>query len=112
MIIIQSVLLLVLFLVELGALAAFGYWGFHIDKGLLVNIVAGIGAPLAVAILWGLFIAPKASIPVTPPLRAALQIIVFTLAAAALYTAGQKQPAAVFLVIAWVDWALVLALKL
>ncbi|GGD87241.1 YrdB family protein [Paenibacillus nasutitermitis] len=112
MIMIQSVLLLVLFLVELGSLAAFGYWGFHMDKGMLMKILLGIGTPLVVAIIWGTFIAPKASIPVSLPLRALLQLIVFTLAAAALYAAGQKQLAVGFLAVALLDWTLVHAMKL
>jgi len=112
MIMIQSALLLVLFLVELGSLAAFGYWGFHIDKGMLMKVLLGIGLPLAVAVFWGTFVAPKASIPVSLPLRAVLQLTVFTLAAAALYAAGQKPLAIGFLAAALLDWTLVHAMKL
>jgi hypothetical protein len=48
MIILQGAALLILFLVELAALAAFGYWGFHFDKGLILKFALGIGTPLLI----------------------------------------------------------------
>lgn len=50
------------FILELILLLSLGYWGFHLDQGLLLKIAAGIGLPLAAAILWGMFISPKATL--------------------------------------------------
>ncbi|WP_311771740.1 DUF2568 domain-containing protein [Cohnella lubricantis] len=61
---------------------------------------------------WGTFVAPKASIPVSPHLRAALQLIVFALAAAALYFSGRHSWAAALIVAAVIDWGCVYVLKL
>lgn len=96
MIVIQSALLLLVFLLELAGLAAYGYWGFHADRGVAVKIALGIGVPLLVAVFWGIFLAPKASVPVPFALRLILKTIVFGLAAAALYAAGRGKLAISF----------------
>jgi hypothetical protein len=90
MLIIKWIILLVFFLVELAAIFAYGYWGFHIDRGWILRIVLGIGTPLLVAVIWGMFVAPKASHPVSNPVKALIQFAVFTVAAFALYSSGQK----------------------
>jgi len=45
------------FVLELYALVALAYWGFHTADG-GVQWLLGVGAPLAT--VWGLFISPKA----------------------------------------------------
>ncbi|MBB6673547.1 YrdB family protein [Cohnella nanjingensis] len=109
---IQAVILGVLFLVELAALAGLGYWGFHVKQGIAIRILLGIGTPLLTAVVWGLFIAPKATFPVTIPVRAVLQLMVFGLSAAALYASGRTGLAAAFAAVALVDMILVYSLKL
>ncbi len=47
------------FLLELGALAAVAYWGFTTNDGVL-RWALGIAAPVAVAVVWWLFVSPKA----------------------------------------------------
>jgi hypothetical protein len=78
------------FLMKLCGLAAFSYWGFHLNRSWLINILFGIVTPLLVAIFWGAFVAPKASYPVSIPLRIVLQLIVFAFAIAALYFSGKS----------------------
>ena len=58
MLILKSTNLAVRFLLEFGALGALGYCGFQLDRGPLVKIALGIGAPLLAAVLWGMFVAP------------------------------------------------------
>ncbi|NBD24274.1 YrdB family protein [Paenibacillus glycinis] len=103
---------LIFFLLELCALAAFCYWGFHL-KGAehWVRALTGIGSPVLVAVLWGTFIAPKASIPVSASIRFVLQLIVFGSAAAVLYLSGQHKLATLFLLVAIVEVVLSRALK-
>lgn len=78
---------------ELCALAALGYWGTHTGGGPLAKTALGIGAPLLAAVLWGLFAAPKAAISV-PPVKFAVEVLVFGSATMALYAAGHRALAA------------------
>ena len=103
MLFVQYTVLGIFFLMELCALAAFSYWGFHLNRGWFIKILLGIGAPLLVAIFWGTFIAPKASIPVSIPVRIILQLIIFALAIAALHFSSKSMLAVVFLVVVVVE---------
>lgn len=51
------------FLLELCMLAAIGYWGFMISPGWGMKIVLGIGLPILLIVIWGLFVAPRAAYP-------------------------------------------------
>lgn len=46
------------FILEMCALGAAGYWGFHLDRGTAVKWLVGIGTPLLVLVVWSMFIAP------------------------------------------------------
>ncbi|MFC4812902.1 YrdB family protein [Paenibacillus sp. GCM10023250] len=93
-------ILTVFFLLELGAMVAFGYFGYHIKAGAAVKILLAAALPLAVAILWGVFLAPKAALPVFSfPVRTALKGIVFVLASAALYAADLSTLGFIFLLL-------------
>ncbi|TXK74484.1 YrdB family protein [Paenibacillus sp. N3.4] len=96
MIIIKVVNLGLRFLLELCILASLGYWGFHLDKGMLIKSLAGIGSPLIAAILWGIFVSPKASIPVSPPLQFIIELAIFITAITALYASGKHSLALTF----------------
>ncbi|SDN62925.1 Protein of unknown function [Psychrobacillus sp. OK028] len=96
MLVFQYIVFGLFFMLELCALGAFSYWGFHMNKGGFINIVMGIGTPLLVAIFWGAFIAPKANFPVTIPIRIILQLIVFGLATTALFASSKGTLAIVF----------------
>lgn len=61
---------------ELAMLASLAYWGFAEQAGML-QWVLGLGAPLVVAVMWGRFIAPKASHPTRDPLRLLLEVTAF-----------------------------------
>ncbi len=94
-----AVNLAVRFLLELCALAALGYWGFHAGRGLGGKLALGIGAPLLAALVWGTFVAPRA--PVRLPLRRRLipELVVFGAATAALVAAGHPLLALAFAVV-------------
>ncbi len=40
------------FVLELAALAALAYWGFHTGHSLLGDVALGVGAPLLAAVIW------------------------------------------------------------
>ena len=105
----KSANLAVRFSLELCALAALGYWGFVVGEGAIAKAVLGLGAPLLAAVVWGLFVAPKAAVPLGMPLRLVPEAFVFGSAVAALFTTGHPLLAACFAVLAVVNRALVLA---
>jgi hypothetical protein len=110
----KHTVLAVYFLLELVSFVAFGYWGFHMNSvGTAAKIGLGLGSPLGIAILWGLFLSPKASLPVIPiPVRPVFKLFVFALAATALYASGQHSLSAVLLAAALLETALLYTLGL
>lgn len=81
--------LLVRFLLELCMLAAVGYWGFKTHSSWLLKILFGIGLPLLIAVLWGLFVAPKATYPLSGASRLALELLLLGSGAASLFASGK-----------------------
>lgn len=94
------------FLLELCALAAVGYWGIQTGQTTLAKIVLGIGAPLLVAILWGLFAAPKAPRRLNGLSLLLFKVVVFGLAILALASTGQTTPAIIFAIVVLVNLTL------
>jgi hypothetical protein len=88
--------LTVRFLLELAALAALGWWGATVHPAFSVAL------PLAAALLWAAFAAPKAKWP-SPAGRLAVETLVFGGAAAALAAVGRPVLAAAFALVALVD---------
>lgn len=80
----QALNLAVRFLLELCVLAALGYWGFQSQPGWLGKIVFGIGAPLIAAVVWGMFVAPKATYRLPGGVILGLEVLVFGAGIAAL----------------------------
>jgi hypothetical protein len=97
------------FLLELGALAAFCYWGFQIGGGMVARIGLGIAVPLAVAVIWAVFVSPQAPMRLPVLLGVLLQVLVFGLAAAALAATGHRSLAWVFGVVVAVNAVLMYA---
>ena len=87
--IIKNANLALAFLLELGVLAALGYWGFQTGQGPIAKIGLGIGAPVLAVVVWWLFGAPQAKWHLNGVFRLLLEVIFFGSAAVALYAAGQ-----------------------
>ncbi len=98
------------FLLELAALAAFGYWGATMRASGALRVVLAIGLPLAVAVLWGLFVSPKARYSTGRRGQVGLGLIVFLVAALLLRERGEATMAAVFAVTAVISSALLYVL--
>lgn len=94
------------FLFELAALGALAWWGFQTDAGLLIRFALGLGAPLAAAVLWGLFAAPKARFRVPLAGVLAVKVLVFGAAVAAVYAIGHPVLAFTFAVLLVVNTTL------
>src|SRR3954469_10242519 len=83
------------FLLEMAALAALAYWGFH-EFGGVAQWVIGLGAPLLVAVVWGTFMSPKASRPTVDPVRLLSELAVFGAGVAALFATAATTLAVIF----------------
>jgi hypothetical protein len=99
------------FVLELAALAAFAWWGYQTGDGALAKVGLAIGAPLLVAVFWGLFVAPRAVFPTAPAVKFALALVVFGVATLVLFATGQTALAWVFLIAAVVNRMLILVWK-
>lgn len=96
------------FVLELCALGGLGYWGFTMGPGTIGKIMLGLGAPILAAVLWGMFVAPKAVRPLHDPAKLLVELLVFGGAAAGLYAAGQPVWAGVLLVVYGINrWLLI-----
>ncbi|WP_413303023.1 YrdB family protein [Bacillus sp. 1P10SD] len=73
------------FLLEVMVLVILGYWGFHVTQSSLIKIVFGIGTPLLVAVIWGMFGAPKAPYTLTGLPFWLLEIVIFGLPVVVLF---------------------------
>ncbi|MGG3562331.1 YrdB family protein [Neobacillus rhizosphaerae] len=67
------------FLLEIMVLIILAYWGFHVIQSFVIKTVLGIGTPLLVAIIWGMFGAPKAPYSLTGFPFLLLEIVIFGL---------------------------------
>ena len=110
MIVFQSLNLLLAFVLELCMLGAVGYWGFRTGDGAAMQALLGVGAPLLMAVVWGLFIAPKATFEVPAAVRLGLQAVLFGLAAVAVAHFASPALAVSFLAVVVANGALVSAL--
>ena len=88
------------FVLELCALAGLGYAGAVLGDSLLVSVVLGVGLPLVAGVLWGLFVAPKATLQAPVPVRLLVEAAVFVAAGVCLIVAGSVAFGVVLLV-AW-----------
>jgi hypothetical protein len=106
----RAAALAVRFVVELCLLAAVAYWGATISAGVAVRVIVAVVATAAVAVVWGVFVSPKARVPLGRTAWVAVQVVLFGLEVAALVAAGQTALGVALGVVAGVDLAVLLAL--
>nr|WP_237399395.1 YrdB family protein [Rathayibacter iranicus] len=90
------------FLLELAALVTFAVWGFAAWDAPW-SIVAGIGAPILAALIWALFLSPRAVLAIDVYGRALIELLLMGAAALAWFDLGQPIVAVVFGVLAVVS---------
>lgn len=83
------------FLLELCLLGVVAYWAFGLGAAWLVRVLAGVGAPVAVAAVWGRYVAPRSSRRLEDPGRFVIEVVLFGLGAGALAGAGAAAAGAV-----------------
>ena len=93
------------FVCEMAALAAVAYWGQQAAGGVAGIVLAAISVA-AVAMVWGVFLAPRRRLEAGLPARLAIELAVWVAASSALWSAGQPTLAVVLLVVAVVTGAI------
>lgn len=78
------------FLLELAALASFGYAAYAATPNHLLAAGAAVLAPLAGAVIWGIFAAPKSQRRLREPGLLVFETLFFAAAALALVYAGDR----------------------
>lgn len=96
MVILQSLNLVIRFLLELCGLGALGYWGFRTGNGIAMKIALATATPILFAVVWGIFGSPKSIVKLSVILHIFLELIVFGLPAIALFSAGKHQLAWIY----------------
>ncbi len=86
--ILKGINLTVRFLLELCMLASVGYWGFTTHSGWALKILFGIGLPVLIALIWGVFMAPRSSRRLSGVPFTVMDIILLGSGAVALYASG------------------------
>ena len=107
----KGINLLVRFLLELCMLAAVSYWGFKTHSSWALKILFGIGLPILIAAIWGIFIAPKSMHRLSGVPFTIMDFILLGSGAGALYASGQVTLAWIYAVALIVSEILRLAWK-
>jgi hypothetical protein len=97
------------FLLELVMLAGLAWWGASLHASLISRVLLAVAAPLAAAIVWGLFAAPRAHFRLSAAGVLMVKAAVFGVTALAVFSAGLHLLAMVTGVIAFLNAALAAA---
>ena len=97
----------VAFLLELVALAGLCAWGFNVGHDVAVHVLLGIAAPVAMAVVWGIFCAPRAKVVLPRVPLLSLRTAILLIAGVAMYAAGRHLAALVFAVVVVVNVVIV-----
>jgi hypothetical protein len=79
------------FLAEVAGVAALAFVGATAPAETAGRIVLGIGAPVALVVLWALVVAPKAANPLPPLARELIGTALLVLVAGILGASGQPE---------------------
>lgn len=99
------------FFLEVAMLGAFGYWGYHAVENPSLRWLVAVAVPLAVALLWGLFLAPRAVKRVGSTLGITVTVLLFYLAALALMSTGHSTLGIAMMVLAAINRSFVAVWK-
>jgi hypothetical protein len=99
-----AALLVLRFLAELAMLGCLAYGGWALGDDVLVSLALAVGLPLAAALVWGRWVAPRASHRLADPRRMGVEVVLFTVAVLVLATGDPD--ATWFGVATWAAWLL------
>lgn len=65
------------FVLEMLVLVALLLFGWSLSDSLPLQLVLGLGLPAIVMVIWGLFVAPRASRRLDDPVRLAVELVIW-----------------------------------
>lgn len=98
----MMVLLAVRFLAEIGMLVCLGIGGWRLGNAPVASVVLTVVLPLAAAVVWGHWVAPRASRRLRDPARLGVEVTLF---AAALLAVMGAHPSPAMTVVGLTVWA-------
>lgn len=87
------------------AVASLALWGFA-SWTLPWSVIAGVGAPLVVLLMWALFLSPRPVLQVHPFLRAVVELFIYVGVTIAWWSMGQALIGTAFALVAIVTGVL------
>ncbi len=87
------------FALEIASLVAFAFWGSQMSQSPW-RLVTLLILPLAAALFWGTFVAPRAKARLDDPTRLTVEIVYFATAAGGVWAVGYPVLALAFFVVA------------
>lgn len=100
----MPLLLVLRFLSELGLLGAFAWGGWGLPENSALSVVLAVVLPAAAALVWGLWVAPKATSRLPDPARLGVEVTLFALAFVLVATAGPHPTSLVYGLVVWAAW--------
>ena len=94
---VTAVLLTARFLLELALLAAWAVIGWNLVEPTALQVTLAVVLPIASATLWGLCLSPKARFDLALPLRVAIELVLFSVAALGLWLLDYRAAAVLLL---------------
>ncbi|MEH7076873.1 YrdB family protein [Neobacillus drentensis] len=94
------------FLLEIMVLVILCYWGFKVSEGTILKLILGIGLPILIAVIWGMFGAPKAAYLLSGFPFLLLEIVVFGLPIIALLILDKPMQASIYGIITVINLVL------
>jgi hypothetical protein len=103
-VLIRSALAVLRFVLEVCLVAAYAYFGFTFPGA--AGVILGIGLPAILIVVWGLFVAPKATRRLQGLARFIVETTLFLLGAGALAAVGRWEWGIVLFIVFALDWVL------
>jgi hypothetical protein len=76
-----------------------------------MKVILGIGLPILIAVIWGMFVAPKAMYPLHGAAHLALGFVLLASGAFALFAAGRAELGGVYMISLVANQVLMILLK-
>ena len=85
--------LTVRFAVEICLFVAIGYWGASLGFTTVERVALAAAAVFVTAVVWGVFVSPKARVRLPENARLTIELVVVAAAVAAMRATGRVRPA-------------------